>query len=108
MATANLGVVLARAVVSTGVRAAKRRRGRARGTLGTVAKPEISELLELPIGERVKLVQVLWDSIAEMPDPYPLSERERRLIDERLAAYRKNPEAGSSWSEVKERILGRK
>lgn len=66
-----------------------------------------AEILELPVPERVQLVQAIWDSVSELPDPYPLSEEDREKIDLRLEAYRRNPEATSPWSEVKERILRR-
>ena len=68
----------------------------------------LAEILELPVEERVRIVQAIWDSVSELPDPYPLSDREREELDRRLEAYRRNPEAVSPWPEVKERILGRR
>lgn len=44
---------------------------------------------------------MIWDS----SDSEELTEAEKRLIDERLEAYHKNPEAGSPWEEVYQRIL---
>jgi putative addiction module component (TIGR02574 family) len=67
----------------------------------------LADILELPVEERVKLAQAIWDSVAELPDPYPLSDSERELIDRRLEAYRRNPDAVSPWPEVKERLLRR-
>lgn len=67
----------------------------------------LAEILELPVVERVKLAQALWDSVSELPEPFPLSEAEREKIDRRLEAYRRDPEAASPWPEVKERILRR-
>jgi putative addiction module component (TIGR02574 family) len=72
-----------------------------------MARPEMSELLELPIGERVKLVQELWDGIAVSQDSYPISEAEREELERRLEAYDRDPDAGSSWDEVERRITGR-
>lgn len=74
---------------------------------GLMSRVNLAEILELPVTERVKLVQVIWDSVSEMPEPFPLSDAERKKIDQRLDAYRRNPEAVSPWPEVKERILGR-
>lgn len=71
-----------------------------------MSKPELAELLELPVGERVRLAQVLWDSVAANQDAYPISEAERAELDRRLAAYDRDPEAGSSWEEVKRRVKG--
>jgi putative addiction module component (TIGR02574 family) len=67
----------------------------------------ISDVLELPVTERLKLVEAIWDSIAEAPEALQLTEAQRAELDRRLDEYEKNPEAGSPWSEVKERILKR-
>lgn len=66
---------------------------------------EMSAVLELPVAERLRLVEAIWDSIAEHPDALPLSDAEREELDRRWADYLKNPAAGASWSEVKPRII---
>ena len=38
-------------------------------------------------------------------DEYELSEAEIKMMEERLADYQKNPESGSSWEDVKKRLL---
>lgn len=68
----------------------------------------ISDLLELSVAERIRLAQEIWDSIAEVPDAVTLTESERRELDRRLDAYYQDPDAGSSWEEVKARILSRR
>jgi putative addiction module component (TIGR02574 family) len=65
----------------------------------------LAEILELPVAERVKLVQAIWASVSELPEPFPLSEAVREKLDRRLEAYRRDPEAASPWPEVKKRIL---
>jgi putative addiction module component (TIGR02574 family) len=72
-----------------------------------MSRVHLAEILELPVADRVKLAQAIWDSVSELPEPFPLSEAEREKIDRRLEAYRRDPEAVSPWAEVKERILGR-
>ena len=37
----------------------------------------------------------------------PLTDAEKALLDARLAAYEKDPDAGSSWAEVEARIRAR-
>jgi len=66
-----------------------------------------NELLELPVNERLKLVSVLWDSISEDPDSLKLTEVEKKILDERMEAYMKNPTEGKSWSEIKSELLTR-
>jgi len=67
----------------------------------------LSELLELPASERLRLVEALWDSLAGEPGGLPLTDAEREELDRRWAEYVKNPAAGSPWSDVKARILAR-
>lgn len=67
----------------------------------------LSDVLELPVAERLKLVEAIWDSIAEAPDALELSEAQRAELDRRLDDYEKNPNEGSPWPEVRARILKR-
>jgi len=66
-----------------------------------------SELAELPVQERIRLVEALWDTIAEHPESIELTPAERRELDRRMEAYLKNPSEGTPWSEVKSKLLTR-
>lgn len=63
-----------------------------------------ADTLELSLPERIQLVEDIWDTIAEEVDSLELTEGEKRIIDERLEAYHKDPDAGSPWTEVFKRI----
>lgn len=65
---------------------------------------ELSEILELPVEQRLKLIEAIWDSIAEFPEAIPLTEAQKHELDRRLDDLEKNPDAGSPWPEVKARI----
>jgi putative addiction module component (TIGR02574 family) len=65
----------------------------------------ISDVLELSVPERMRLVQAIWDSIEAVPEAVPVTEAEREELDRRLEAYYQDPDVGSPWSEVKARIL---
>jgi putative addiction module component (TIGR02574 family) len=65
----------------------------------------LSDVLELPVSERLELVGDIWDSIAQVPEKVALTPEQSAELDRRLEAYRLNPSAGSPWSEVKARIL---
>jgi putative addiction module component (TIGR02574 family) len=67
----------------------------------------ISDLLELPAAERIQLVEDLWDSIAEVPKPLPVSEEQGRELDRRLEARRESPHAAAPCSEVRKRLIER-
>jgi len=66
----------------------------------------MADVLELSLPERIQLVEDIWDSIAAIPQPLPLTEAQRSELDRRLEDYRQHPEHGSPWEEVKARILG--
>jgi putative addiction module component (TIGR02574 family) len=77
---------------------------------GAIMKKNITmdDMLELSIPERIKLVGDLWDSIADnAADAIGLSEEHKTLLNERLAAYNEDPDAGSPWHEVKKRTRGK-
>lgn len=63
-------------------------------------KISAADTLDLSIPERIQLVEDIWDTIAEGADSIDLSEEEKKIIDERLDAYHKNPNAGSPWEDV--------
>jgi len=67
-------------------------------------KITVADTLELSLPERIQLVEDIWDTIAVEADSLELTEDEKRIIDERLDAYHKNPEAGAPWTEVFKRI----
>jgi putative addiction module component (TIGR02574 family) len=64
----------------------------------------VSDTLNLSISERILLVEEIWNSIVAETDALEMKEAEKKLIDERLEAHRRNPEAGSSWEDVYRRI----
>jgi putative addiction module component (TIGR02574 family) len=66
-----------------------------------------ANLLELSVSERIQLVEDLWDSIIVVPESVQLTEAQKQELDRRLDAYHKNPDAGSPWEVVRERIRNR-
>ena len=65
----------------------------------------LSEVLKLPVDERLKLVESIWNSIAEFPDSLELTDAQREELDRRLDAYEANPTAGILWSDLKSQLL---
>ena len=72
-----------------------------------MAHRTISDLLELPVAERIRLVEDLWDSIAEVPEALPVTEEQGRELDRRLEAHRESPAAAVPWAEVRKRLIER-
>jgi len=53
---------------------------------------DVAEILKLPPEERLRLVELIWESLSATPAAVPLSEAHRAAIDEELAAHRRNPD----------------
>ena len=64
-----------------------------------------TDSLSLSIPERIQLVEDIWDTIAAEAESVELTEDEKRIIDERLEAYHRNPDLGSPWEDVFNRIM---
>ena len=69
-----------------------------------VMNARAEELRKLPLPDRLRLVEELWESIAAELDHEPvhpdgLAEMERRRRD-----YEKDPEAGTDWKELQRRL----
>jgi putative addiction module component (TIGR02574 family) len=64
----------------------------------------VAEILALPVDERVRLVEAIWDSIAAVPEALPLTDWQKEELDRRLAEFEANPDAGSTLEEVFARI----
>lgn len=66
-----------------------------------------TDILSLSVPERIQLVEDIWDSIAEVPGQVPLSDEQKAELDRRLEAHRRDPDQGSPWEVVRERIRKR-
>jgi hypothetical protein len=62
----------------------------------------LEELPELTVGER----QLLVRRALELDEP-PLSQADEAMVEERLAAHRKNPASSVPLDEVKNRLRSR-
>lgn len=66
----------------------------------------VAAILELPVQERIRLVELIWDSVAAVPEAVEVSPELKAELEARLAEFEANPEAGYSWDEVKSRLKG--
>ncbi len=73
--------------------------------MSTLSKANV---LNLSVSERIQLVEDIWDTIAEVPEEIALSDEQKAEIDTRLDAYHQNPDEGSPWGMVRERIRSRR
>jgi putative addiction module component (TIGR02574 family) len=66
----------------------------------------LSEVMKLPVQECIRLVEAIWDSVADHPEQVELMPWQAEELDRRFASYQANPIDGIPWEEVKRRTLG--
>jgi len=61
---------------------------------------DIAEILRLPAEERLRLVELLWESLRSTPGDLPLSEAHRAALDEEIADHQRDPNNVLTLDEV--------
>ena len=56
---------------------------------------------QLSQSERILLAEELWDSVAKNQDDLKVTDAQKKILDERMAAYKASPNEGTSWEEVR-------
>lgn len=64
----------------------------------------MAEILALPVQERINLVELIWESVAAVPQAIEVSPEMKLELAARLVEFERDPEAGYSWDQVKERL----
>jgi len=64
----------------------------------------VANVLELPVQERIQLVELIWESIAAVPEAVEVSPQLKAELNARLADFERDPEAGYSWDQVKAQL----
>lgn len=60
-----------------------------------------------PTEERLRLIGEVWDDLSEEDEPSELTEELKDLLDRRIEALERNPEAVVPWEVVEARALER-
>lgn len=71
----------------------------------------LEQSLELPIPERIKLVEDIWDSISVEQNnaaTFELTSEQTAELERRIEFHTQHPEDAISWETVRERALARK
>ena len=59
---------------------------------------------KLSVAEKLILAEELWDSVLGVAGDAGISDAERRILEDELSDLAQDPGAGSSWTDVKDRI----
>ena len=59
---------------------------------------------QLTVAQRLDLITLLWDSIPDSLQSYPVPEWHLQELDRRLARADLSPESGVPWQQVEDRL----
>lgn len=63
---------------------------------------------DLPVLEKLELVDEIWQSVAKDLDTVAVSADEKRILDERWESFLKSPESALTTGEFMERLAARR
>jgi len=64
------------------------------------------EILQLPVTERLKLLEEIWDSLAATPEEVPIPDWHKAELDRRLDKPAPGPR--ETWDEVRAKLRDKK
>ena len=64
----------------------------------------VADILALPVQERIHLVELIWESVAAVPQAIEVSPEVRADLVVRLTEFERDPEAGYSRDQAKEKL----
>ena len=62
------------------------------------------ELRKLTTSEKILLINDLWDDISMSPENIPISDKQKKVLEERYQEFLKDPEEGVTWDQAKQAI----
>jgi putative addiction module component (TIGR02574 family) len=69
---------------------------------------DVAEILNWPAEEKLRLVELLWESLSGTPSAVPLGDAHRAAIDEALAEHRQNPDDVITLEQAVAEVRGRR
>lgn len=67
----------------------------------------LEQALKLPISERIRLADDLYDSVSGSPGSVRLTDAQVAELERRLEDHQKHPEDAIPWEEVRDRLRKR-
>jgi putative addiction module component (TIGR02574 family) len=67
----------------------------------------MAEIFHLSVEERIRLVEAIWDSVAEEPEQPELTLAQQGELERRLADHAASPDEVVPWEEIKAQALAR-
>ena len=73
--------------------------------ISDMAMELIKQARNLSIPDRIRLVEEIWDTIAEENEAFELTDAQKLELDRRLESARNNPGQGRTWDEIKAEFM---
>ena len=74
------------------------------GKLLSMKPISVAEILGLPVQERIRLVELIWESIAAVPESVEVTPELMVELEARLKEFEADPEGGYSWEQVRSHL----
>ena len=65
-----------------------------------MSQADVAKILAMSVEERLRLIELIWESLSGSPEEIPLSDAHRRILDERLAEHERDPDDVVSLEEA--------
>lgn len=65
----------------------------------------LEQIRQMPVGQRIQLVEDIWDTMVAEDVDLPLSSEQLSELDKRRAEMIADPSIGIPWSEARARLL---
>ena len=62
----------------------------------------------LSVADRLRLLEEIWESLAESPEAIPVTGAQRKELARRRREHARTPSAAKSWAEVRARLRRRR
>jgi len=57
-----------------------------------MSQADVAKILALSVEERLRLIELIWQSLSNNPSEIPVTDAERQLIAERLGEHERHPD----------------
>jgi putative addiction module component (TIGR02574 family) len=63
------------------------------------------EIRQMTVAERLELIGQVWDTLVETPEAIEVPQWHKDVLEERLAALARDPDAAQTWDEFKDELF---
>ena len=68
---------------------------------------KLAEIQSMPVGDRIRLVQAIWDTIESEAVPAEPTESQKADLGRRMKELDENPQNVLTWEQIEAHVRGR-